>query len=88
MPANWIAGLWSTEVGVRPCGTNGPHSVDASILLVRVTADGAIDSTFSVDGISRIDLGGSEELASIVQQSDGKLVAVGGNGGGASARRS
>jgi uncharacterized delta-60 repeat protein len=113
------------------CGTTGRYDTDAGILLVRVTADGAVDGTFGTNGVSlvandttttahdlrclsmpdssivlagnsgvyrnvdlilarvtpdgmqdagfgkggitRIDLGGIEELASMVQLADGRL---------------
>ena len=48
--------------------------------LVRYNLDGTLDTTFDTDGKLATDFGGSEWGYSVIQQTDGKLVVVGGNG--------
>jgi uncharacterized delta-60 repeat protein len=49
--------------------------------IVRYTANGALDTTFSGDGINLVDLGGAAEIAQDVEvQSDGKIIVTGSTG--------
>jgi uncharacterized delta-60 repeat protein len=62
------------------CGTNGPHGVDQSILLVRVTADGAVDSTFGADGVSLVAKGTVPHAMRCLLLPDESIVLAGNSG--------
>ena len=59
----------------------GVNGGDVSVL-VRYTASGTRDTSFSGDGIQTLDLGTDEELRDVAVQSDGRIVAVGSAGAG------
>ncbi|WP_329342860.1 calcium-binding protein [Streptomyces sp. NBC_00663] len=50
-------------------------------VLLRYTASGALDTSFSGDGIERTDFGDYESVEGLAVQPDGKIVAAGGSGG-------
>jgi uncharacterized delta-60 repeat protein len=64
------------------CGTNGPYGLnaDTSILLVRVTADGAVDSTFGVDGVSLVAEGTVPHAMRCLSLPDSAIVLAGNSG--------
>ena len=64
----------------------GVNGVDMAVL-VRYTASGKPDTSFSGDGIQRLDLGANEELHDVAVQPDGRIVAVGNAGAGLMALR-
>src|SRR5262249_8567951 len=53
------------------------NAVNADFLLARFTAAGALDPTFDGDGLLTTDFGGTDNLAALLVQPDGKLVAAG-----------
>ncbi|NUS80521.1 MAG: DUF11 domain-containing protein [Streptomyces sp.] len=50
-------------------------------VLLRYTASGALDTSFSGDGIERTDLGDYDSVEGLAVQPDGRIVAAGGSGG-------
>lgn len=58
----------------------GGHS-DGSLALARYNIDGCLDEHFGDGGIVKTDIAGSGYIASLRIQSDGKILAVGNNGG-------
>ena len=58
-------------------GTLNPED-GSDFVVLRVTADGTPDSTFSTDGVARLDFAGFADGANaVIQQTDGKLVLAG-----------
>jgi uncharacterized delta-60 repeat protein len=54
---------------------------DWDFALARYNADGSLDTTFSGDGKHTTDFGGSEDAGGVALQNDGRIVAVGRDGG-------
>jgi uncharacterized delta-60 repeat protein len=50
---------------------------DTDIALVRYNSNGSLDTSFSNDGIVKIDLGATESIESLVIQPDGKILVCG-----------
>jgi uncharacterized delta-60 repeat protein len=50
---------------------------NSDLAVVRYTSSGALDTSFSGDGIQTIDVGEADNLHDVAVQSDGKIVAVG-----------
>lgn len=50
---------------------------DFDLTLVRYNSNGSLDSSFSNDGIVKMDLGGTESIESLIIQSDGKILVSG-----------
>jgi uncharacterized delta-60 repeat protein len=79
---NSSSGLWSVIVQadgkIVAAGYTSNLGV-YSFVLVRLLDDGSFDPTFSGDGIATVAVtGASDGARSLIQQADGKLVAVGG----------
>lgn len=62
------------------CGTSGPYSAEASNLLIRIAADGAVDSTFGADGVSLIAKGTAAHDTRCLAMTDGTTVLAGNSG--------
>lgn len=79
--------LQQADGKIVAAGTAGAaaDSVGLNFGLARYNDDGSVDATFGAGGVVIHDLGGSDEITSIVQQADGRLVAAGLTDGGASA---
>jgi uncharacterized delta-60 repeat protein len=54
---------------------NGVANTD--LALARYNSDGSLDASFDGDGLRTINLGGTDSLAAVIVQSDGKIVAAG-----------
>ena len=54
---------------------------DGNFVLARYGADGALDPSFSGDGLVTTDLGGTDDGQGVAIQTDGKIVVAGGSGG-------
>ena len=90
---NWgNTGFFRTTVGDGGAGSRdsailpdnkillvGPsaYSGDWDLTLVRLTPDGDLDTSFGNNGVSSVDLGGTDWLYSMELKSDGKIVASG-----------
>ncbi len=62
---------------------DGKNDFGADFLLLRYLPDGSLDTGFGGGGASRVSLGEKRDIAyALLQQPDGKLVAVGGSEGG------
>lgn len=60
------------------CGGVFISSTNADLMTLRLNSDGTLDNTYSFDGVSAVDVNGSNEaLWDIVIQPDGKIVGVG-----------
>lgn len=57
--------------------TYDTSSGEGNFALVRYNSDGSQDQNFAVNGIRITDVGGDDAVFSVIQQSDGKLLAVG-----------
>lgn len=61
---------------------DGSNDLGADFLLLRYLPDGSLDSSFGQGGASRVSLGEKRDIAhALLQQPDGKLVAIGGTEG-------
>ena len=58
-------------------GSTVPANGNRDFAIARYNPNGTLDTTFSGDGINTTDLGGQDNAQQVVQQPDGKLVAVG-----------
>lgn len=66
--------------GLVVCGSTGAAETDQGVCVLRYTADGALDASFSGDGIFTQVVGlGLEQLAAVAVQPDGKVLAAGGS---------
>src|SRR5215218_727706 len=63
-------------------GGTGGEGQAKDFALARYNTGGSLDTSFSGDGKQRTDFGGSDAARAVVLQADGKIVAVGGYGGG------
>ncbi len=62
-------------------GGQAEVSDSAVIAMVRYQPDGSLDSTFGVDGVVSLDIGGaSQTISALLIQSDGKIIAGGTDG--------
>ena len=55
---------------------------EGDVAVVRYTSSGALDSSFSGDGIVTLDMGRSESVTDVAAQADGKIIVVGDAGSG------
>ena len=55
-----------------------PGTSSSDFVLLRLTADGALDPTFGTAGVTMTDFGGNEQVNALALQSDGRIIAVGG----------
>jgi uncharacterized delta-60 repeat protein len=55
----------------------GAPGTTRDLAVVRLNSDGTLDSTFSGDGIARVDISGYEGLEKVVIQPDGKILVAG-----------
>jgi uncharacterized delta-60 repeat protein len=62
--------------GYRP-GKDGTDPAGDDVALARYGANGQLDESFAGDGLTTIDLGGSESADSVAIQSDGRIVVAG-----------
>ena len=67
-------------------GLAGGGPADNDFALARYNPNGSLDTSFSGDGSLRTDFGGFEEANAVALQANGKIVAVGLAGGGATGR--
>lgn len=63
-------------------GDAGTAQGSLDLAFVRYTSSGALDSSFSDDGIQTVDVGTFDSISGVAVQSDGKVVAVGRGGTG------
>jgi uncharacterized delta-60 repeat protein len=80
---------FATSLALQPDGSivaagytsaGGTASNPNDVALIRVTANGAADPTFNVNGSKTIDFGANDRATGVVVQPDGKIVVVGSSG--------
>jgi uncharacterized delta-60 repeat protein len=69
--------LWGSNIVVGSSIYGGTGAGAGDFGFARLTSTGALDPSFSGDGIAIVDLGGEEYLRDIAVQADGKVVGVG-----------